>query len=259
MSEGRRGAAFGQAAPRRDQAGHRADQLVRAHPQSGLGQPQLAMHSLYLVTVQMHRCERDARGGGTCSASPSLPSSVASRPPGQLARLGSAVRSEPPRARDTPGSQRARTRLSGARGSDDARLEGGDRLIETARPQFGGSAAREHLRPDPGMPCQQAFRELLQQGRRAGGRGGRGIEIPGATRQRQPDQRRAEPGRDFAVRRKGAEDALRRGERGTRTARLRRRTAPSPPITSSGCGCVRTRSSGMRGTPRRAIDCPVGR
>jgi hypothetical protein len=57
-------AAFGQAAPRCDQAGHRADQLVRVNPQSGVGQPQLDMRSLYLVAVQVHRCERDTRSRG---------------------------------------------------------------------------------------------------------------------------------------------------------------------------------------------------
>ena len=196
---GSRCAAFGQAAPRCDQAGHRADQLVRVNPQSGVGQPQLTCTLLYLVAVQMHRCERDTRGGGDVLGQPVaavLGGLDAPLPLALPARL-----SRPHRASTSARYARQSARSPGLSGAEAAApcLEDGDRLVETACPQFRGSAARQHLRPDPGMPCEQACWQFLEQGRRAGGRRGRGIEIPGAAGQCQPDQRCTQPGRDFAV------------------------------------------------------------
>jgi len=62
------------------------------------------------------------------------------------------------------------------------------------------------------MPREHARWQFPDQGHRAGGRRGRGIDIPGAARQRELDQRCAQPGRDVVGSLRSVEEIAGRGE-----------------------------------------------
>ena len=103
----------------------------------------------------------------------------------------------------------------GLRSEDcSARPEGGSGRFETTGPQFHDSAARQCLHSKFRMPGVHFVGQPFEQGFRSPGRGGGFLKIPGTTGQRQPDQRRGEPGRDFVIGRKIRKDRLGCGERG---------------------------------------------
>ncbi len=97
-------------------------------------------------------------------------------------------------------------------GGLNARLEGGRRRVEMARPEFQRSTARQHLHANLLMPGVHFLRQLPKQGLRLPGRGSGCLEISRAAAKCQPDQRRSQPGRDFVVGGKALEDTLRSGE-----------------------------------------------
>ena len=255
---GRRRVALGQAAPRRDHAGHRVDQLVRADPQGGIGLLQLAMRLPQFVPFQVHGRERDAHGRGDVLGEPVAAAlgGRAASPASSTARLSRPA--GPPPARDARGSRPARTPCPGsAAAARPPRTWRPPRRGD--RPAAPGPAGRQHLRANPGMAGQQARRQLPEQGLRTSGRSRRGIEIPGAAGHGQPDQRRGQPGRDVVVGGKTPQQALPRWRARRRPPGPPRRTARSPRSRAAAAVAPRSGPGECGGTRRRAADGPVAR
>ena len=209
----RRGAAFGQPALRRDQARQRADQLVGADPQGGLGPFQLRMSLLHVAALQVHVGQRDAHGRGDV-----LGHAVADAPhhlddlvgmpggAGQLALQG-LRQGEIPQA---VGALISRFRYTGGQAFGEV----SHRRIEAAGPEFYRSTARQQLHGEFGMPGVHLLGQLSGQDFRSPGCGRGGLEISGPAGQRQPDQRGGQPGRDLVASGKPLQDAFRGGQRG---------------------------------------------
>ena len=142
-------ASLGQPAARRQQAGHRPDQLVRAGGQGGVQLPEPAARLAQLTPFQVHPGERGERrrvrvrgrrpllvgGQGRCRLAGQF------RGAAQPAAQGLHQRELPEAA--GPLVLPARCGRGG-----HTRIEDAGRLVETARPQLDGPAAGQHARPD---------------------------------------------------------------------------------------------------------------
>src|ERR1019366_6122565 len=210
------GAPLGQAAPGGDQAGRGAAQPVRASQQGLVGLLQLAARAGQLIALGMHAGERYFRRGADGTGQPVL--AQVSR--GRLGGQGGSAAETPAESfdeREVPkavGSLLlAAWRASGCR----AGIEGRFSRIETAPPEFHHAAAGQYLSAQLAVAGNQVLGQGREQVLGCADRDRCGVEIAGA------------PG--------PSEAAL---------ASSRPRDSSMAASTSSGCGSVSVRLSGMR-------------
>ena len=86
--------------------------------------------------------------------------------------------------------------------------EASGRRVQAPRPQFHYSAGRQYLDPDLRVLAEYLPGQLTHEGLCVPGRGRGRLELAGAAGQRQPDQRRGQPGGDLVVGGQALQDAL---------------------------------------------------